>query len=371
MDADITVIGAGVIGLAIASELATPGQTLYVLEKNSQFGQETSSRNSEVIHAGLYYRPDSLKASLCIEGNRRLYELCNAEHIPCRKIGKIIAACNDEESGHLESLLLNAAACGARDLRFLSRPEIGELEPHIAARTALYSESTGIIDSHRLMRHFLIKTEERGGQITCRANVTEVQPLPEGYLVKVAHSCCNIFEFTTRLLINAAGLDAHNIAAMLGHRRTIHYCKGDYFSIGNGKNRMISHLIYPPPEVAGLGIHATLDMGGRMRLGPDVEYIDSYPYYTVSEAKRERFYSAVKGFLPFLEPEDLSPDIAGMRPKLQGPGETFRDFEILLSPPGAVHLLGIESPGLTASPAIARHVASLLGHAGLISGWKK
>jgi L-2-hydroxyglutarate oxidase LhgO len=366
MDADIVVIGAGVIGLAIASELASPGRTLYVLERNAQFGQETSSRNSEVIHAGLYYRPGSLKASLCVEGKRLLYEYCLANGIPHKKIGKLIAARNDEESEHLAKLLENALESGAEGLRYLSRQEIITLEPHIAARNALYSESTGIVDSHRLMRHFMIKTEDRGGQIIYRANVSEVSSLQDGYLVKVAYSCCNVFEFTTRLLINAAGLDAHNIAAMLGHSYTIHYCKGDYFSIGNGKNRLITHLVYPPPEIAGLGIHATLDLGDRMRLGPDIEYIASSPYYTVNEEKRQRFYDAVKGFLPFLAPGDLSPDIAGIRPKLQGPNESFRDFEILLSPPGALHLIGIDSPGLTASSAIAKHVAKMLRDAEMI-----
>lgn len=360
MDADIVIIGAGVVGLAMASVLASPDRTLYVLEKNEKFGQETSSHNSEVIHGGLYYAPGSLKARLCIEGKRLLYELCEKWDIPYRRLGKLIVANSDEEAGKLEKLLHNARESGVSEIGFLSRDEIITLEPNIRAREALYSSSTGIIDSHRLMRHFLIKTEEQGGQIVYRSYVTEVEKINQGYRLKVAHSCNNCFDFSSRFIINAAGHDAHNIAAMLGHPHKIHFCKGSYFSVGNGRDKLIDHLIYPPPETAGLGIHSTLDLAHRMRLGPDVEYLDAFTDYMVSESKKEIFLKSAGQFLPFLTLDDLSPDFAGIRPKLQGPGEGFRDFEIFFDPPGALHLIGIESPGLTASPAIAHYASKLL-----------
>ncbi|MDQ7823911.1 MAG: NAD(P)/FAD-dependent oxidoreductase [Candidatus Eremiobacteraeota bacterium] len=360
MDADIVIIGAGVVGLAVAAHLAGTERVLYVLERNEKFGQETSSRNSEVIHGGLYYRPESLKARLCLEGNRMLYEFCEKHGIPSRRIGKLIVANSDEEREALENVRKNAVASGVKGIRWLTRQEIISMEPAIAAEEALFSESTGIIDSHRLMRHFLVKAEEQGGQVVYRSFVSEVEKLDDGYSVKVAHSCRNCFDFTTRLLINCAGLDAHNIAAALGHRHRIHFCKGSYFSVGNGKERHISHLVYPPPEMAGLGIHATLDLGGRMRLGPDTEYVQDPGDYHVDETRSDAFFERTRPFLPFLEARDLAPDIAGMRPKLQGPGEGFHDFLIFFDPPGALHLLGIESPGLTSSPAIARLVEAML-----------
>lgn len=361
MDADVVIIGAGVIGLAIASALADPRRTLYVLEKNEGFGQETSSRNSEVIHAGLYYIPGSLKARLCIEGNRLLYELCARCDIPHRRLGKLIVANNDEESAALEHLSRNASESGAGELRHLAAAEVRALEPHIEARDALFSAETGIIDSHRLMRHFLASAESRGARIVYRSCVLEAGKVDEGYSLKIACSSSEIFEFTTRFLINAAGLEAHRIAALLGYHFTIHYCKGSYFSVGNGKNRLVSHLVYPPPEIAGLGIHSTLDLGGRMRLGPDVEYTGNSFDYSVNGEKKDRFFTSTSRFLPFLEKDDLEPDFCGIRPKLQGPGEGFRDFEIICDPHGAVHLIGMESPGLTASPAIAAYVQQLLG----------
>lgn len=362
MDADLTIIGAGVIGLAIASECARPDRTVYLLERHDTFGTETSSRNSEVIHGGLYYRPGSLKAQLCLEGNSLLYQICQDHDIPHAKIGKLIVGNTDSEEEKLYELFHNASQCGIGSdrLEFISPSQIKNLEPHIQARTALFSPFTGIIDSHRLMRHFLIKAEKQGCQVIYRTCVDTVEALEDGYHIKVGHSCSNAFEFTSRLIVNAAGLDAHNIAAMLGRNYPIHYCKGSYFSLAPSRSGMVSRLVYPPPEIAGLGIHVTRDLGGRMRLGPDTEYVSSPLDLTVMEEKRHFFHWAVKSFLPFLHESDLEPDIAGIRPKLQGPGMGFRDFEIVLDSPGAVHLVGIESPGLTASPAIARYVAKML-----------
>ncbi len=369
MDADLTIIGAGVIGLAIASECARPDRTVYLLERHDKFGTETSSRNSEVIHGGFYYRPGSLKAQLCLEGNRLLYQICQDHDIPHAKLGKLIVGNSDNEEEKLYELCHNARQCGIESdrLEFVTPSKIKKLEPHIRARTALFSPFTGIVDSHRMMRHFLVKAEEQGCQFTYRTNVETVEPAEDGYHIKVGHSCCNVFEFTTRRIVNAAGLDAHNIATMLGRNYPIHYCKGSYFSVVPAKSGLVSHLVYPPPEIAGLGIHVTRDLGGRMRLGPDTEYVSSPCDLTVMEERRHFFHWAVKSFLPFLQEDDLTPDIAGMRPKLQGPGEGFRDFEIVFDSPGAVHLVGIESPGLTASPAIARYVAKMLKEK---AGWQ-
>jgi len=366
MDADLAIIGAGVIGLAIAAECSKPGRTVFLLERRDTFGTETSSRNSEVIHGGFYYRPGSLKAKLCIEGNDILYRICSDNDIPYAKMGKLIVGNGDAEEERLHELCHNARQCGIDSdrLDFISTAEIKALEPCICATTALFSPFTGIIDSHRLMRHYLVKAEERGCQVIYRTNVDTIESLEDGYRLKVGHSCCNTFDFTTRLLVNSAGLDAHNIAAMLGREYCIHYCKGSYFSVSPCKGGLVSHLVYPPPEIAGLGIHVTRDLGGRVRLGPDTEYVTSPLDLTVTEKKRHFFHWAVKSFLPFLDESDLEPDIAGMRPKLQGPGMGFRDFEIVMDSPGAIHLVGMESPGLTASPAIARRVASMLHELG-------
>jgi len=366
---DITIIGAGVIGLAIAAQVGSEDREVYVLEKNETFGQEISSRHSEVIHAGIYYPEGSLKARMCVTGNRILYELCERYGIGHRKLGKLIVATSDEESGELQALLEKGQKNGARGLRLLSKQEIKELEPNITGVAAISSPSTGIIDSHALMKHFVASARGRGVQIVYQTKVVGIEKVADGYEVGVEDST-GAFSFTTRLLVNCAGLQSDNVAELAGidiakAGYQLHYCKGDYFSVGRGKNTLVKRLIYPVPSVGltGLGIHVTLDMGGRMRLGPSVHYVDSIDY-TVDSQHKSLFYDSARRLLPFLEYDDLEPDMAGIRPKLQEPGGDFRDFVIRdesdKSLPGFINLIGIESPGLTASPAIAEYVGSLV-----------
>lgn len=365
----ITVIGAGVVGLAVAAQVSGKGKDVYILEKNETFGKETSSRNSEIIHAGIYYPEGSLKAETCVDGNAMLYEICRRYGIGHRKTGKLIVATEDEDVGKLEELLERGRRNGARGLKVLSRGEINKLEPNIEAVAAIFSPSSGTMDSHTLMRYFLSKAQGAGAKIAYKSNVIGIEKLSDGYEVTVENGSGS-FPFKTEILINCAGLYSDRIAQLGGidinkAGYQLFYCKGEYFSVGNRKNRLIERLIYPVPQPSGggLGIHATLDLEGRMRLGPDARYVNEIDY-RVDESQRGLFYSSVKAFLPFIESDDLEPEMAGIRPKLQGPGEDFRDFVIRHEQdrglPGFINLIGIESPGLTSAPAIARYVESMV-----------
>ena len=368
--ADITIIGAGVIGLGIAAQVARQNREVYVLEKNETFGHEISSRHSGIIHSGIYYPEGSLKAKLCVAGNRTLYELCERFGIGHRRLGKLIVATRDEEAAELQTLLERGQRNGAEGLRMLSKREMKELEPNAEGVAAILSPSTGIIDSHALMKYFITKARDRGAQIAYQTKVIEIEKIADGYKVTVEDSTGR-FSFTTRLLINCAGLYCDKVAELAGidiikAGYQLHFCKGEYFSVGGGKNRLVKRLIFPvpPPKVTGVGIHVTFDLEGRMRLGPSIQYVDSIDY-AVDIQNKQLFYDSVKGFLPFIEYDDLEPEMAGIRPKLQGPGEDIRDFvireESAKGLPGFVNLIGIESPGLTASPAIAEYVGSLVG----------
>ena len=365
----ITVIGAGVVGLAVAAQVSGKGKDVYILEKNETFGKETSSRNSEIIHAGIYYPEGSLKAETCVDGNAMLYEICRRYGIGHRKTGKLIVATEDEDVGKLEELLERGSRNGARGLKVLSRGEINKLEPNIEAVAAIFSPSSGTMDSHTLMRYFLSKAQGAGAKIAYKSNVIGIEKLSDGYEVTVENGSGS-FPFKTEILINCAGLYSDRIAQLGGidinkAGYQLFYCKGEYFSVGNRKNRLIKRLIYPVPQPSGggLGIHATLDLEGRMRLGPDARYVNEIDY-RVDESQRGLFYSSVKAFLPFIESDDLEPEMAGIRPKLQGPGDDFRDFVIKHEQdrglPGFINLIGIESPGLTSAPAIARYVESMV-----------
>lgn len=370
--ADITIIGAGVIGLAIAAEVADKARTVYVLEKNETFGQETSSRNSQVIHAGIYYPEDSLKAKTCVAGNALLYQLCDQYGIGCQRLGKLVVATSDEGVERLEALLKQGERNGVSDLRMLSQGEIKEIEPNIKAIAALLSPSTGIIDSHGLMRCFATRAAEKGAKLVYQSEVIGIEKVSTGYRLTIEDSS-GLFSFETRVAVNCAGLNSDRIAQMAGidineAGYRLHHCKGDYFSVGKGKNKLIKRLVYPAPqpEGAGLGIHATLDLEGKMMLGPNDYYVDKIDY-RVDASQRKALYKAVKEFLPFIEYNDLEPEMAGIRPKLQGPGEHFRDFVIRheydRGLPGFIDLVGIESPGLTSSPAIAKYVGAMVEEA--------
>lgn len=363
-EVEITIIGAGVVGLAIAAEVAGVGE-VYVLEKNENFGQETSSRSSEVIHAGIYYPPGSLKAELCIKGNAMLYELCERHGIGYKKVGKLIVATEDEEVEELEELLENGQKNGII-LELLSRGEVKKLEPEVKAVAAILSPSTGIIDSYGLMKYFLGVAVDNHARIVYKAKVTGIEKLANKYKITVEDSAGN-FSFLTRVLINSAGLNSAQIAGVAGidiarAGYELHYCKGEYFSTSQKLAKM---LIYPIPEPTegGLGIHITPDLQGRIKLGPNSYYVDKIDY-KVDDRSRREFYDSARKLLPSIEYDELEPDFAGIRPKLQGEGEGFRDFVIRHERDkgleGLINLIGIESPGLTAAPAIGRYVKDMV-----------
>jgi len=362
---NITIIGAGVIGLSIAEELSTYYDRVLVVEKNVGFGQETSSRNSEVIHAGIYYPHGFLKAALCPEGNRLLYELCGKRGIPHNRIGKLIVATNDEDSEKLDAIQKHAEGNGVLDLTLLGKKQILTLEPEVRAEAALFSPSTGIIDSHGLMRSFCVSAEANGTVISFRSEVTAIHAETGSYEVETNRG---EYRFHTTVLINCAGLYSDRIAGLvgididrLGYR--LKYCKGNYFSASPVPK--LHHLVYPvPPEnTVSLGIHATLDLGNRIKFGPDSQYVDEIEY-SIDEGRKTAFYQSIRNYLPSIKLNSLHPDMCGIRPKLQGPGEPYRDFIIKdekdIGYPGLINLIGIESPGLTSCVAIARYVKSLV-----------
>ena len=362
---DITIIGAGVVGLAIAEDLSARFDRVLVVEKNTGFGQETSSRNSEVIHAGIYYPTGFLKAALCIEGNRSLYELCMKRNIPHKRLGKLIVATSEEECGALEAIGEHAKQNGVGDLVLLGRRQVYTLEPEVAALAALFSPSTGIIDTHNLMRSFCIETESNGAIISFRTEVTAIHADNETYELETNGG---EYRFRTRVLINSAGLYSDRIACLAGldidkMAYRLKYCKGNYFSASPAPK--LNHLVYPvpPQNTESLGIHATLDLGNRVRFGPDSQYVNEIEY-TVDENRKSSFYQSIKKYLPGIRMESLHPDMCGIRPKLQGPGEAYRDFVVRdekdAGYPGLINLIGIESPGLTSCLAIAKHVLSLV-----------
>ncbi len=373
MEIETTIIGAGIIGLAIAAELSEAHKDIFVLERNETFGLETSSRNSEVIHAGIYYPEGSLKARLCVEGNRLLYDICRARNIPFRRCGKMIVAVDEQEEEKLEEILARAKANGIEDIQRLSRRDIRQMEPQVHAVAGLHSPSTGIIDSRRLMRHFVAKAKRNRVNFVYHAKVERIDKLDEGrYDVHGAYPDGETFSFATRHLINCGGLESDILATSMGIDIAAsgyeqHFWKGRYFSVDVGPE-FIHRLVYPVPQPAnvGLGIHATIDVRGRMRLGPDAEHLPDRSYdYTVDRSEQRAFFESVRRFLPSIRYEDMNPEMAGIRPKLQRPGDDVKDFVIQEETekgfPGVVNLVGIESPGLTSCMAIAKAVRCKLG----------
>ena len=370
MDTEITIIGAGIIGLAIAAELSAHQSSVFVLEKNLKFGQETSSRNSEVIHSGIYYPIHSFKARFCAEGRDLLYRYCKDHDIGYRKCGKLIISNKMEEKEDLLKIKNTAITSEVMDGRFLNKEEIKTLEPNINAVAGIFFPSTGIVDSHSLMHQMETDAINQGTEIVYGSELIGIKKIEGGYQLMVSEPGGNNFSFTSRYLINAAGLQAEKIARMAGLNKNnykTYFWKGEYFSFGNGKHKLISRLIYPLPERnnIGLGIHTTPDLSGRMKLGPNTIFLEQNQLdYTTNPDHRLDFYHSASKFLPFLEPEDLIPDQVGIRPKLQKPGDPVRDFEIKEESdsgfPGLVNLVGIESPGLTACLSIARYVKTLL-----------
>jgi L-2-hydroxyglutarate oxidase LhgO len=364
---DVAIIGAGVIGLATAREIAQEKKEIFVFEKNRTFGLETSSRNSEVIHAGIYYPEDSLKAKLCVEGKSLLYKLCDKHNIAYKMPGKIIVAASKNETTQLEKLYEQGRKNGVDDLVLISRTELKKLEPNIEARAGLLSPSSGILDSHTLLKFLYSQAREKGAEFVFGTEVVGIERAGAKYKIRIKDRD-GISAFVAHVVVNCAGLNSDRIAQLAGidiakAGYKLHYCKGEYFSLSSKYRNLVSRLIYPTPEQVGHGIHWRQALDGRVLLGPSAHYVEAIDY-AVDETQKQAFYNSAKRFLPFVELEDLAPESAGIRPKLQGPGEAFRDFVIAHEDkagfPGLINLIGIESPGLTASLAIARYVGRMM-----------
>lgn len=367
---DVVVIGAGVIGLSIAARLASDRRSVLILERDSGFARGITSRNSEVIHAGIYYPVGSLKATSCVEGRAQLYAWCEARGVPHSRLGKMIVASDEDEIPTLDDLLVRGEANGVSGLRLLDADAVARLEPGVRAAAALESSETGIVDAHGLCLSLLAAAEAEGAVLALEREVVGLEQAPVGWRIEVVGpSGSEMVEATC--VIDAAGLAADHIASLAGIDVDAagwrqHPCKGDYFVVAPGTGRLDglpSRLIYPVPQQAGLGIHATLDMAGRIRFGPDVEYV-SHSDVSVDPAKGSAFSAAASRYLPSLKGVPLVPDYAGIRPKLAAKGEAFRDFVVeeasSLGAPGLIACVGIESPGLTAALALAARVEKLL-----------
>lgn len=363
--AEAVVVGAGVVGLAVARRLALGGLEVVVLEKEGAIGTETSSRNSEVIHAGIYYPKGSLKARCCIAGKWWLYRYCEAKGVPYRRCGKLIVATSDEQNATLDRIKANAEALGMPDLERWPAERAVALEPALRCTGALWSPTTGIVDSHALMLAYRGDAEERGAMIAFHAPLERGSVVDGGLELEVGGA--EPMRLRTRYLVNSAGLHAPALARRIeGLDPALvprgWLCKGNYYTL-SGRSPF-SRLIYPVPEAAGLGVHVTIDLGGQCRFGPDVEWIERIDY-DVDPRRAERFYAEVRKYWPDLPDGALEPGYAGIRPKLAPEGAPAADF-LVQGPaehgvPGLVNLLGIESPGLTASWPLAELVAAKLG----------
>ncbi len=363
---DVLIIGAGAVGLAIGRELAGAGYTTGILEKNSKYGMETSSRNSEVIHSGIHYQPGSLKAKLCVEGNKLLYDFLRRRNILHSKTGKFTVAAEESELAEIERLYKTGIANGVKEMEMYSADDIRKRLPEVECIGGLFTGTTGILNAHMLMDSLYGEFSGAGGLCGLEEKVVGIDSGDGGYTVYVEGS--PLQKYTTRVLINCAGLFADRISGMLGIEYNLYWAKGDYFSIE--QKFEIDTLVYPVPGKDSLGIHLTPKMGGGLRAGPDIEHVEKKdaPYpgkntsggYIVDERKKELFYGEVKRYLPSLKREALSPEMYGIRAKLQGPSDGFTDFVIKEEKPGFINLVGIESPGLTSSLSIARHVRDMV-----------
>lgn len=361
--ADCVVAGAGVVGLAVARALARSGREVIILEAAEAVGTQTSSRNSEVIHAGIYYPAGSLMARFCVEGKKALYAYCAAHGVPHSNCGKLIVATNGEEAQWLGAIAGRAAKNGVDDLCRLSGEEARGLEPALACAGALLSPSTGIIDSHAYMNALLGDAEDAGAMLALLSPVEKGRVTEDGIMLEVGGA--EPMTLSCRTLINAAGLQAPDLARSIegvppDHVPTAYYARGNYFSLAG--RSPFTRLIYPVPVPGGLGTHLTIDLAGNARFGPDVEWVERIDY-DVDPARGEQFYAAIRRYWPDLRDDQLQPAYSGIRPKIVPPGIAVQDFRIdgpqAHGVAGLVNLFGIESPGLTASLAIADHVAEL------------
>jgi L-2-hydroxyglutarate oxidase LhgO len=370
---DCVVVGAGVVGLAVAREMALQGHETILLERESAFGTVSSARNSEVIHAGIYYPKDSLKAKLCVEGNRLLYEYCRTHHVATQPYGKLIVAADETQMDDLQALLYKAQSNSVPRIKMISGAEACALEPNLQCVAAILSSSTGIVDSHGYMLSLLGGFEDAGGMIAYQSPLISARCIGSnaegGYKLNIGGS--DAMQIQTKILINCAGISAPAIAQKIDGLKQeripkAYFAKGNYFSL-SGKSPF-SRLIYPIPEPGGLGVHLTLDMGGQAKFGPDVEWLDidieERIDYTVNPKRAEGFYAAIRRYWPGLQDGSLQPDYSGVRAKIVPPNAPAADFVFDGHSNHGLHglhnLYGFESPGLTASLAIAKHLQGLI-----------
>lgn len=354
-DVDCIVVGAGVVGLACARELARQGRDVVLLERHGHIGEETSSRNSEVIHAGIYYPTGSAKARLCVRGKALLYDYCAANHVPFNNCGKVIVATATSQLTVLEGYQRQALANGAGELEMLSGDEVRSLEPEVAAIAGLLSPTTGIIDSHALMLSLLGQFEQAGGVAAFATSVDTFEQKGAELVIRSGD-----YTLSCNTLINSAGHGAPGLAAGLNPELSkAYFARGHYY--GYRGRPPFSRLVYPIAEAGGLGVHVTIDLAGQVKFGPDVEWVER-PDYSFDDTRRNAFAAAIARYFPALEPERLEPGYVGIRPKISGPDEPAADFRIATpgehGVPGLINLLGIESPGLTSALAIAEEVAA-------------
>ena len=375
MDVDVLIIGGGIVGLACAAQSAKKGYSTLLVERHESFGQETSSRNSEVIHSGIYYPAGTLKARLCVAGNASMYAECDRLGVWYRNCGKLVVAVTDDEIPELERIYARGEANGVKGLLLLEPADAMKVEPNIRCRKALQVPSTGIVDSHELMKAYVTETRTHGGDCAFNIEFQSGEPLARGYTLRFREPNGEEVVMTSRTVINAAGLSADRVAAGFGIDTaaagyTLYPNRGHYYKVASAKSMLVSGLVYPIPlaKLTGTGVHITLDRSGQMKLGPDAEYLDaSLPrseWYKFDDTRAEKFFQAVVSYFPALERSDLSPDQVGVRPKVQAPGDQIRDFIIAEESgrglPGLVNLVGIESPGLTCCHEIAAMALQLI-----------
>lgn len=364
VDIDSVVVGAGVVGLAVARALAMTGREVIVVEAAEAIGTGISSRNSEVIHAGIYYPGGSLKAQLCVEGRQRLYAYCDERGVSHQRLGKLIVATDQAQQLNLQGLLEQSRRNGVDDLQWLDAGQARALEPALSCVAALWSPSTGIVDSHGLMLALQGDAQTQGASLVFHTPLLSARCIEQGFELQMGGA--EPMTLSCRELINCAGLSAPEVASRIEglpaqHVPTPRLCKGSYFSFSG--RAPFRHLVYPAPESAGLGVHMTLDLGGQARFGPDVEWVERIDY-RVNPAWAEDFYAAIRRYWPGLPDNSLQPAYSGIRPKISGPGEPAADFRIngptVHGVPGLVNLFGIESPGLTSCLALAERVIKQL-----------
>lgn len=368
MDYEFLIIGGGVVGLATAELLSRHKHSVLLVEKESRPGTGVSSRNSEVIHAGIYYPKDSLKSILCIRGKHLLYEWCTKKNVNHKRTGKFIIAQDSSELEKLETIRINACNAGMDELYTVSAGEVKSKEKDIKCVGGLFSPTTGIVSAHELMDSLKLCSEEKGTDYVFHSRLNSVEKLFEGYKAAIIDNSGDITEIRVGKIINCAGLYCDKVSEVIGINNDsykIKFVKGNYFKL-TGIDHSINHLIYPVPvsKLKGLGIHITLDLSGQVKFGPDIEEMpENIENYKINELRKQDFYTAVKNYLPAIEPENLIPEMTGIRPRLAA-DKDFLDFIIREESeagfPGVINCIGIESPGLTASLAIAEYIEKMI-----------